>query len=62
MRALIGFSSSLAAFTITLSDLEQIVRVTSAVVGLAIGVVTLVQMIRHRRHRKTRTGHGFADD
>jgi uncharacterized membrane protein required for colicin V production len=48
-RGILGMSSSLFAVGITLTQCEQILRVLGAGVGLAIGILTLISMLRKRK-------------
>lgn len=52
MNRLIGLCSTVAAFGVTFTHVEQVLRVLSAVVGIAIGIGTLVQMVNKRRRRR----------
>jgi hypothetical protein len=45
-RGIIGVASSLFVIGITLTQFEQWIRVAGALVGLAVGVVSLASMIR----------------
>lgn len=49
IQGLIGFTSSIGAVGITLTAVEQWIRVAGAFVGLIVGVLTIISMIRKLR-------------
>lgn len=50
VRGLVGGSSTMLGFIIShLAQLEAWLRVTSLVVGIAVGIATFVQIIRRRK-------------
>jgi hypothetical protein len=48
-KGLFGFSSSALGVAFTLTEFEQGIRVAAALVGLAIGVVTLISLLRKKK-------------
>lgn len=48
----VGFISSLFAVGITLTQVEQALRIAGALIGVLIGLVTLYQMLRRKGQAK----------
>ncbi|HEV7297750.1 MAG TPA: hypothetical protein VGN72_00170 [Tepidisphaeraceae bacterium] len=50
-QATIGISSSLAAVGLTMTQFEQGLRISGALVGIAVGLLTLFNIVRGMRRK-----------